>query len=85
MDRRNSLRSFSFANRAAKAREEQALLFGDVEHADEERETDGGDPPDPHADLPIYATIHKIRHGIIEKIGMWVLGAVDVEGYCVLS
>lgn len=80
--KRNSLRSFSFAVRQQKAREEAERLLGeaDEENADQDLVfphmhgrtwTHNGEPraPDPHAGLPVYKTIHKIRREVLACIG----------------
>lgn len=79
--RRDSLRSFSFAIRAAKAREEQEALLRDQE---EEEDPEPGEffpihgrtwthngprAPNPHAHLPVYRTIHLIRKEVLACIG----------------
>ena len=69
---KNRFRGFSFTRRAARARreEEELLLPPDEEHLDDTYHvTDNGQcPPNPHADLPVYATIHRIRRDVIATI-----------------
>ena len=71
MDKRR-FRGFSFTRRAARARreEEELLLPPDEEHAAASPHvTDNGQcPPNPHGDLPVYATIHRIRRDVIASI-----------------
>ncbi len=79
--RRQSLRSFSIAVRAAKARDEQEALLAeqDDEEADSAAQSrpfhgrtwthSGPRAPDPHADLPVYKTIHLIRREVLACIG----------------
>ena len=71
--RGQSSKSVSEALRLARSREEQETLLG----ADEEADDDGCYPPriddqprrpNPHSNLPIYATIHKIRRLVIASI-----------------
>ncbi|OCK86148.1 hypothetical protein K432DRAFT_316847 [Lepidopterella palustris CBS 459.81] len=69
-----SHRSLSDALRAVRSREEQETLLGDEEQAD----PDGclrpnGRPaqvfvPNPHAELPVYTTIHRIRRVVLASI-----------------
>lgn len=72
--REQSSRSISEAVRLAMSREEQEQLLGDDEQADD----DGCYPPrkdsipwqpNPHRQLPIYTTIHRIRRLVIACIG----------------
>lgn len=72
--REQSTKSFSEALRLARSREEQETLLGDEEQADDDgcfppRTSDAPRAPNPHKDLPIYATIHKIRRLVIASIG----------------
>ncbi|KAK3066618.1 hypothetical protein LTR53_016964 [Teratosphaeriaceae sp. CCFEE 6253] len=71
--RGESTKSLSEALRLARSREEQETLLGDHEEADDDgcyppRSTDAPRTPNPHASLPIYTTIHKIRRLIIASI-----------------
>ena len=73
-------RGFSWAVREARARQEQEHLLAvehdDGDHADSDGlyppnscwYADNPNPPDQHADLPVYTTIHKIRRDIINSI-----------------
>ncbi|GAB7357461.1 hypothetical protein MBLNU459_g0004t1 [Dothideomycetes sp. NU459] len=72
-EREQSSRSISEALRLARSREEQETLLGDEEQADD----DGCYPPrkdsipwqpNPHAALPVYTTIHRIRRLVIASI-----------------
>lgn len=72
--REQSARSISEAVRLAQSRAEQEQLLGDDELADD----DGCYPPrkdsipwqpNPHRQLPIYTTIHRIRRLVIACIG----------------
>lgn len=56
--------------------EEQETLLGDDELADDDgcyppRKNDDPHAENPHASLPIYTTIHRIRRLVIASIGMW--------------
>lgn len=81
--RGQSNRSISDAMRLARSREEQETLLGDEEQADDDgcfppRENDDPWVPNPHAKLPVYTTIHRIRRLVIASIGQ-LLPRVDVE------
>lgn len=72
--RGQSSRSISDALRLAKSREEQEMLLGDEEQADDDgcfppRKNDDPRVPNPHAELPVYTTIHRIRRLVIASIG----------------
>lgn len=72
--RGTSTKSVSDALRLARSREEQETLLGDEECADDDgcfppRINDEPRIPNPHRNLPIYATIHKIRRLVIASIG----------------
>ena len=69
-----STRSVSEALRLAKSREEQETLLGVDEEADDDgcyppRKNSEPRAPNPHSQLPVYATIHKIRRLVIASIG----------------
>ncbi|KAF2233741.1 receptor-activated Ca2+-permeable cation channel [Viridothelium virens] len=73
MERLESTRSITEALRQARSREEQETLLGDEEQADD----DGCYPPrrddrpyveNPHAGLPVYMTIQRIRRLVIASI-----------------
>lgn len=72
-----STKSISEALRMARSREEQETLLGEHEEADDDgcyppRKNSDPTVPNPHAGLPVYTTIHKIRHLIIASIGrLW--------------
>ncbi len=72
-------RGFSWAVRDSQTREESARLLEShdgEEHADEDGlyppnacwTRDHPSPPNPHKDLPVYQTIHRIRRDIIDSI-----------------
>lgn len=75
---RNTLRGTSAAKlqealRLARAREEQETLLGENEEADDDgcyppRKNSDPTVPNPHAELPVYTTIHKIRRLIIASL-----------------
>ena len=72
--RAQSSKSVSEALRAARAREEQETLLGEHEQADDDgcyppRLNDEPRAPNPHKNLPVYTTIHKIRRLVIACIG----------------
>lgn len=72
--RGQSNRSISDAMRLAQSREEQEMLLGDNEEADDDgcfppRLNDDPRVPNPHASLPVYTTIHRIRRLVIASIG----------------
>lgn len=78
-----SNRSLSEALRLARSREEQEMLLGDEELADDDgcyppRKNDDPWTPNPHAGLPIYTTIHRIRRLVIASIGKRDMTAVLV-------
>ena len=71
--RGESTKSVSEALRLARSREEQETLLGPHEEADDDgcyppRINDEPRAPNPHKELPIYATIHKIRRLVIASI-----------------
>ena len=73
--RGQSTKSVSEALRLARSREEQETLLGPHEEADDDgcyppRINDEPRAPNPHRNLPIYSTIHKIRRIVIASIGM---------------
>ncbi|KAF2838562.1 receptor-activated Ca2+-permeable cation channel [Patellaria atrata CBS 101060] len=73
MSRPETRRTLSDALRLAQSREEQETLLGDEEVADENGcITDSLSQvifaPDPHAKLPVYTNIHRIRRLIIASI-----------------
>lgn len=74
-----STKSISEALRMARAREEQETLLGEHEEADDDgcyppRKNSDPTVPNPHAELPVYTTIHKIRRLVIASIGRhWTL------------
>ena len=75
-------RGFSWSIRALRAQEEQEHLLeranthDEEDHADSDGlyppnacwTSDNPDPPNPHRDLPVYETIHRIRRDIINSI-----------------
>ncbi|KAF2166218.1 hypothetical protein M409DRAFT_66707 [Zasmidium cellare ATCC 36951] len=68
-----SSKSISEALRMARSREEQETLLGEHEEADDDgcyppRKNADPTVPNPHADLPVYTTIHKIRRLVIASI-----------------
>ena len=72
--RGQSTKSVSEALRLARSREEQETLLGPNEEADDDgcyppRINDEPRAPNPHRNLPIYSTIHKIRRIVIASIG----------------
>lgn len=72
--RGQSHRSVREAVRLERAREEQETLLGDGEQADDDgcyppRKNDDPRVPNPHASLPVYTTIHKIRRIVLASIG----------------
>ncbi|KAF2857808.1 receptor-activated Ca2+-permeable cation channel [Piedraia hortae CBS 480.64] len=71
--RADATRSLSEALRQAKRREEQETLLGEGEGADDDgcyppRTSNAPRAPNPHRDLPIYLTIHKIRRLVLASI-----------------
>jgi len=65
----------SEALRFARSAEEQETLLGEEEVADDDgcyppRKSDDPVATNPHADCPVYMTIHRIRRLIIASIGM---------------
>ena len=75
LSHRKTSKSVSDALRLARSREEQETLLGDEECADDDgcfppRTNDEPRIPNPHRNLPIYATIHKIRRLVIASIGV---------------
>ena len=79
LPKRNTLRGASAAKlqealRLARAREEQETLLGEHEEADDDgcyppRKNSDPTVPNPHAALPVYTTIHKIRRLIVASLG----------------
>lgn len=72
--RSQSNRSIREVMRMARENEEQELLIGEDQMADDDgcyppRQNDDPQAPNPHANLPIYTTIHRIRRLIIATIG----------------
>ena len=64
----------SEALRFARSAEEQETLLGEEEVADDDgcyppRKNDDPIAPNPHANLPVYKTIHRIRRLVIASIG----------------
>ena len=58
MQRIKNRRSYSYALKISEAEDEEEHLLPDAEHGD----FSGSDmpvPPNPHAHLPVYATIHR--------------------------
>jgi len=73
--RNQSSRSMTEALRLARSAEEQETLLGEEEVADDDgnyppRKNDDPRAPNPHANLPVYTTIHRIRRLVIASIGM---------------
>lgn len=71
--RGQSTKSVSEALKLARSREEQETLLGEEEEADDDgcyppRVNDEPRAPNPHKDLPVYTTIHKIRRLVIASI-----------------
>lgn len=71
--RGTSSKSISEALRMARSREEQETLLGEHEEADDDgcyppRKNSDPTVPNPHASLPVYTTIHKIRRLVIASI-----------------
>ena len=58
MDRPKSRRGYSYALRLSEAREDEERLLPDTENG-EYSEYNDPVPPNPHAHLPVYATIHR--------------------------
>lgn len=74
-DREQSSRSISEAMRLLRSSEEQEMLLGEEEMADDDgcfppRKNDDPQAPNPHVGLPVYTTIHRIRRLIIASIGL---------------
>ena len=72
--RGESTKSISEALRLARSREEQETLLGEGEEADDDgcyppRKDDNPRAPNPHSQLPVYTTIHRIRRLVIAAIG----------------
>ncbi len=70
----NSTKNMQEALRLARRREEQETLLGEHEEADDDgcyppRKNDDPRAPNPHSELPVYTTIHKIRRLVIASIG----------------
>ncbi|KAI9666242.1 MAG: hypothetical protein M1821_004177 [Bathelium mastoideum] len=73
LERLQSSRSITEALRQARAREEQATLLDDEEQADDDgcyppRQDDRPFVENPHARLPVYLTIQRIRRLVIASI-----------------
>ncbi|TKX24538.1 hypothetical protein C1H76_3146 [Elsinoe australis] len=73
VEREQSSRSISEAMRMLRSSEEQETLLGDDELADDDgcyppRKNDDPHAENPHASLPIYTTIHRIRRLVIASI-----------------
>ena len=71
--RGQSSKSVSEALKLARSREEQETLLGEEEEADDDgcfppRINDEPRAPNPHKNLPVYTTIHKIRRLVIASI-----------------
>lgn len=71
---KGSHRQIQEALRLQRAREEQEMLLSEHEEADDDgcyppRKNDEPRTPNPHAHLPVYTTIHKIRKLIVACIG----------------
>lgn len=71
--RGESTKSVSEALRLARSREEQETLLGPHEEADDDgcyppRINDEPRAPNPHRNLPVYTTIHRIRRLVIASI-----------------
>lgn len=76
--RGESHRSLRDAVRLERSREEQETLLGDTEQADDDgcyppRKNDDPRIPNPHAWLPVYTTIHKVRRLVLASIGASLL------------
>ncbi|PNS21292.1 Calcium channel YVC1 [Sphaceloma murrayae] len=72
-EREQSSRSISEAMRMLRSSEEQETLLGDDELADDDgcfppRKNDDPHAENPHANLPVYTTIHRIRRLVIASI-----------------
>ena len=63
MERLKLRRGFSFALRESGDTEEQESLLPDEDYIDNYT-VDVPRPPNPHADLPVYSTIHRYAVGI---------------------
>lgn len=48
--------------------EEEEPLLTDEEHCDHSDHYEGPCAPNPYADLPVYSTIHRVRHEVINSI-----------------
>lgn len=57
MERPRTRRGYSYALRISEAREEEERLLPEAENG--EYSGDVPAPPNPHAHLPVYATIHR--------------------------
>ncbi|KAI9686452.1 MAG: hypothetical protein M1820_010625 [Bogoriella megaspora] len=73
MERLDSSRSITEALRQARSREEQETLLGEDEQADDDgcwppRSDDRPHAENPHAGLPVYLTIQRIRRLVIASI-----------------
>ena len=72
--RAESSKSMGEVLRLARNREEQETLLNDEELADDDgcyppRENDDPRTPNPHSQLPVYTTIHKVRRLVMACIG----------------
>ena len=84
LSKRDTTKSVSEALRLARSREEQETLLGEEEQADDDgcyppRISDEPRAPNPHRNLPIYATIHKIRRLVIASIGRFSRVCMGLE------
>ena len=52
----------------ASEEEESSSLLVDEEHCDHPDHYEGPCAPNPYADLPVYSTIHRVRHEVINSI-----------------
>ena len=58
MQRPKNRRSYSYALKISEAEDEEERFLPDAEHG-ESYASDAPVPPNPHAHLPVYATIHR--------------------------
>jgi len=82
--RGQSNRSISEALRLAQSQQEQEELLGEEEQADDDgcfppRQTDEPQQPNPHSDLPVYTSIHRIRRLVMACIGQSCSSRVHVR------